>query len=869
MASSYREAYQRYQVRRALAILGLSLVFLASTLWAGRGYLSVGERMRDAGWGAALAVPREAPVTQFLLRCQVTPACATRWNALYRAERGFLPPLFLLLVGGTAALALVAKRPQRGLKEPGSARWASREDIRPLTHGKDLTGYLGHSEWGEVLRLPVSKRLMHVGIIGSTGARKTSGMIYPMLAEDANDEVSVVLFDLKYPDPEGGLLGALKLFEAAGKPIQVFAPFSELTLRWPLLRGILSETGDPAEEYERASEVADILMRAEQNAREENNFYWKNERLLLRMLIWATARSSGSLHEVYRVAEGGLERMREFVEEHLGAEGAAVFERVKSYGEQTREGIVGGLLMRLSIFRNRYLARATAYGEDPQEEVNIRRLFEEPGLLYIGIPQSKLRNATEARALLQLIKRSLDNELLKAAEELGNRRKVKLVSVYFDEFINFGRLPNIDRDLATMRSYGVSYTLVIQNLSQAVAEYTLEGFHAFFDTLGTQIWFPASIRGERDRRYLARSLGETTVELEARSESREAGLEGWIDPRYSHTRRVSSLPLLSESEMREWPEKAAIVDVRGLPPVRVLVPIVIEETVEAAFPDPSGRRVRRRVRNQMREKLRPITERIERPLEYAGAQVILYAGKAPSFLADDGALRWEGPSAEEALLDWAGRVAQEGALGRVFVKFDAGGAITKIALYLESLPEALREPPGLQEWKKRRWVRVDKDRETKKRVISLLPSGMRVLQAISPSLLGRLVALRNTGPALLWVREHAARVRGHPECDPDQPALAFLNDTALLLPEPVAQEVLDEEVVAHLERHAVEGQPVSFVVLPLVEEEYTIYNEEAHEGKRDDKTRETPREEPPPAAAAAPADDPVLPRPQRFAGRGR
>jgi len=193
-------------------------------------------------------------------------------------------------------------------------------------------------------------------------------------------------------------------------------------------------------------------------------------------------------------------------------------------------GLLAGVTSRFLLFDERGLDLATS---SPEGSIDLRRVFTEPSLLYIGLPQSQLQGS-RGQVLLQLIKRVLDKMLLTVAAENGNRLPVHTV-FYLDEFPSFGYLPNMDEMTATVRERRGSYIISLQNLAQGQRVY------------GRDTW---------DSAVLERSYTE--------------GLkpQDW-ERRFMEGFRETEKDLLSIEEMQIFPVAQGVVTTPGLPPFRV------------------------------------------------------------------------------------------------------------------------------------------------------------------------------------------------------------------------------------------------------------------------------------------------------------
>jgi type IV secretory pathway TraG/TraD family ATPase VirD4 len=537
---------------------------------------SVVAALQSAGWSAAIQETRPG-VFWWLLACQNTPSCqaalVSTWLDGVHPWRFLLPGLLLVTA---SALRVAADRADRGAhRQPGAARWSLPCEVaRQLRCGADdrPAGYVGCIPGlmrTRVLRLPERRRCSHVLLIGGTGAGKTSRCMKPNLLADARDGHSVVVIDVKFPDPHEGLVDIIPAFLACGRDVQLFAPWHpEVTLRFPLLDGVRTLTD--------AMDLRDLVV-GHTERRGENPFFLNLERKLLAALILGVARDGrrpagdphrgpATLGRIYRLAAGAAQELQRYVVTHPDAEVRA--QVVGLFGledERLLPGIMAGLAGRLELFADPLLDRATTPTDDAREQVMPAQLGAHPTLLFIALSQTRLAGG-RGKLLLQLLIRVLNDALMRTSEQHGGRLPVH-TSVYLDEFPAMGPIPGIGETLATFRSRRVAYHLALQGRAQGEEVYGITGFRAFLNNLQTVVLFPAWLKFD-DARYFSEALGNATTEQLTHGTTRRGVLP---HQRTTYERPVLR-PLLSPEEFADTPEDGAILITTGLRPARVWLP---------------------------------------------------------------------------------------------------------------------------------------------------------------------------------------------------------------------------------------------------------------------------------------------------------
>ncbi len=539
---------------RLLRALGF-LLFLGSLgvvfYLGGRAGLEAAHLLAGAGWDRAIGRPG-ARGLEFMGPCMLalnTP-CGDRLNQVW-TERLDLDLMRLVLVlGFVVGLSPFVVNPARPRKLPGLGRWATAKDLKPyLTErGAGWYGQVGRKP----LRVPEGLRVAHTLVVGKPGHGKTSGYYLPNLLLDAKEGWTAIVYDLKYPD-RGGLMEAMAYYSHFGRPVYAFTPWGERSFRINFLEG--------AEDPVQAKLIAEIFVPRNPKVPDSKEFYPGLERTLLQGLIHAEGvEGRYSLAHIYRVLGDGVAGLKAYVEvrPYLQVELKTLLEM----RQDQLAGILNGARNRLSIWLDPGLAAATEPGP---MEVPWAKVFSEPSLVYIGVPQELIGDNASGYVLLKLLKRIVDLKTLQFANQNGGRLPVP-VSVYWDEFPNFGFLPGIKENLGTMRSRRVAYHIAVQNTDQGRAVYGEEEWEAIEGTFAQRVYFLSGL-SDNDAERLSEILGETSVMQEVRGTTRKGVLP--IPTARSLGEREVARPLLSPEEMRTAEKGEAVVLLEGVPPVRM------------------------------------------------------------------------------------------------------------------------------------------------------------------------------------------------------------------------------------------------------------------------------------------------------------
>ncbi len=720
-----------------------------------------------ADWDTYLGRDGVSPIVFFFL-CLGNDACSAAFGTVWWQEYPVYLPVLAVLTLWVGAVFSVLTHKTVAKKSPGGVRWAGSSDLKLYLEGEASSpqrGYLGLSSQGKVLRVPERLRCAHTLVVGATGARKSTAYHKPNMVMDARDGVSAIVIDLKFPDTLSGFFDMVPLFAKADHDVQLFLPYSEHTLCFPLLAGTRTLAG--------ASEIADMI--SPETGEADVDFYRSEERRLVAGLLMGLARDErSSLGELYRLLSKGRTAVQSYVHKHADAEVRTYLGGFFDFDLKTQGSIIGGLAGALQAFADPRLERATTASPIPKENIDLEGIGLRPTLLYIGIPQEHLQG-TRAKVLLKLIKRAIDLTLLKTANEHGGRLP-NHVSFYLDEFANLGVLPNIAENFATMRSRRVAYHVSLQNRAQGEALYGRDQFRSFFTNNFRQvILFPRSLKFE-DADYFSRAMGMKAV-LDTTTGTSQEGF--FSTRRRSELIREVAEPLLSVEAMMTWPEEVGVLLASGTLPTKVLMPRLDEPRV-------LGKRnplhhVYRSLGNMLEPKLlaevilkervgkvlpsslekplpvEPQARALPRPKSATDMHTEVAAPVIPKLPVAEGTSHTEGkPDSQQALLEWVDALLKHPASVKLHTN-PKTKQLSKVSF--QAVPSSLKNPQTLAILTQQGWVKVWDDE------IGLVGKGL--------ALLGE--------PRLLKLKRFGSRVGSdiHPTNKPDQPKLSERDAVAL------------------------------------------------------------------------------------------
>lgn len=822
----------------------LAFAFLAASMFTAFDVLiQTVFRLKGVGWDLYLGREGAAPFIFFFI-CLGNDVCSDAFIAVWWQEYPVYLPILAVVTLWTGAVFSVLAQSKVGNRSPGGARWTSSSDLKLYLKGEPSSpqrGYLGLSPHGKMLRLPERLRCAHTLIVGATGARKSTGYHKPNMVMDARDGVSAIVIDLKYPDTQSGFFDMVPLFSHAGHDVQLFLPYGEHTLRFPLLAATSTLAG--------ASEMADMI--SPNTGEADVDFYRTEERRLVTGLLMGLARDDkATLGELYRLLARGRTSVQSYVHKHPDAEVRAHLGGFFDFDLKTQGNLIGGLAGALQGFADPRLDRATTASPIPMENIDLPGIGLRPTLLYIGIPQEHLQG-TRAKVLLKLIKRAIDLALLRTANEHAGRLP-NHTSFYLDEFANLGVLPNIGENFATMRSRRVAYHVSLQNRAQGEALYGRDQFRSFFTNNFQQVLiFPRSLRFE-DAEYFSRAMGMKAVLDKTKGTSRE----GFFSPRRrSELIREVAEPLLSLEAMMTWPEAVGVLLASGSLPAKVLLPRLDEarilgtrnplhdvyQAIEDNLPPKVVAEViihGRMGKAGSSQSKEPVSIRLQPPSlpETAGLNLIKpseIADSAPhQILVETSSPQGGNANPQQTMLDWVDTLLQQ----PVAAKFHLNPKTKQLSkVSLQAVPSSLTKPDQLAAWIERGWVKVSGDEiglvakglallgETRLRKLKHLTSGV-----------GANLSKGESGPSNLtehdalklrrYIQSHGQLLKGHPQRkDADSAglpaAIGVYQPATVLLERKLVETLFDGQIPSELptRKEGAQGAQRWVVEIPMSE----------------------------------------------------
>ncbi|MDF7637323.1 type IV secretory system conjugative DNA transfer family protein [Leuconostocaceae bacterium ESL0958] len=465
--------------------------------------------------------------------------------------------------GFMLALLLYTYHNDRGVyrngEEHGSARYATQ---------KELDHFADHQPENNILlskngRMGLFNRLIprpyqrnkNCVVIGGSGSGKTFTFLKPNLMQ-MNASFIVT-------DPKGLLVHETgQMLKNNGYQIKVFdlARLTD-TDRFNVFNYMPTEL-----DVDRVLESISIAI---QDSDKKKDFWQLASDLLLRSLIaflWYDGQEKNYTPNIAEVADllRGLEREddnRPSLTEKLfdalekkrpGNYASKQFQlfQATAGAPETQAGVIGNAVAIFSVFDHQVVTDMIT-----DDTMDIETWNEDKTAVFLHIPEM---NAAYNFLASMLIATSI-TILSKKADDVNqgflttkNDQPLRHVRYYLDEFANIGRLPNIDKALATLRSREMSVVIILQALDQLKTMYQ-KGWASLLATADTLIFLGGNEKETIE--FLSQRAGKQTISI--RNHSINNGRGG------SENRQTQARDLLTPDEVGRLDNRKALVFING------------------------------------------------------------------------------------------------------------------------------------------------------------------------------------------------------------------------------------------------------------------------------------------------------------------
>jgi type IV secretion system protein VirD4 len=453
----------------------------------------------------------------------------------------------VLAVAAAVCMSLRRTREAKPITTYGSARWATKAEIRAAgLLGPD--GVLFGRFQGHYLRHDGPE---HVLCFAPPRSGKGVGVVVPTLLTWPE---SAIVHDIKGENFEltagwRATFGRVLLFDPTNPASAAYNPLLEI------------RRGDA--EVRDVQNVADILVDPEGALERRNHWEKTSHSLLVGAILHVLyaepdktlAGVANYLSDPRRPIEATLQAM--MATRHLNGcphpVVATAARELLNKSENERSGVLSTAMSFLGLYRDPIVAQVTSRCDWRISEIveNTR-----PTTLYLVVPPSDINRT---KPLVRLVLNQIGRRL---TERLQDDAKLHRLLLMLDEFSALGRFDFFESALAFIAGYGIKAFLIAQSLNQIEKAYGPN--NSILDNCHVRIAFATN--DERTAYRVSQAMG-TATELRAMRNYAGHRLSPWL----SHlmvSRQETARPLLTPGEIMQLPADEEIVLVSGQPPIR-------------------------------------------------------------------------------------------------------------------------------------------------------------------------------------------------------------------------------------------------------------------------------------------------------------
>lgn len=510
------------------------------------------------------------------------------WTAAFRNPTPSLDQTDLacgLIIAAMIGLAWLYHWARKGNyrtgEEYGSARWATPRDMAPYTdpdpsHNLQMTATEGIS-----IDTHTTGRNTNVTAIGSSGSGKSHYYVLPNLLANHNLNWAVT-------DPKGELHDTARAsLEANGYQVKLLdlANLSEASHFNPLA---YIDPDQPDTAIMRL--VTNIMDNTEQaGARTQqsgNDGFWtKAERSLLTALT-ALVYHTDDHPNLNKVADLALKMEASEEDETMRSDVDILMECAEQLADQVQahpqewdeeaRATAEGLRFAISQYRpftqgagetKKSVIISLGVRLAPMQVGAVRHILESDDIgidqytqgdriaIFLGLSDED----PTFNFIAAMFYQCLFDRLMRATRTLPGQTLPRPLHCMLDEFANVGRIPSFERLIATIRSRGISASIIIQNLAQLKTMYK-DGWETILGNCDSILFLGGNEQSTTE--WISKRLGKATIDTKDHSESK--GRSGSTTTNY---RRIGR-ELMTPDELGHLDNRECIYMLRGLNPFK-------------------------------------------------------------------------------------------------------------------------------------------------------------------------------------------------------------------------------------------------------------------------------------------------------------
>ena len=409
-------------------------------------------------------------------------------------------------------------------EEHGSARYSTKKEMEKYADTDDdknmiISENVKMGLWNKRLPHNVQKN-KHVCVIGDSGSSKTLGFIKPNIMQMAGSFLCT--------DPKGLLVHETgQMLEDNGYKIKVFDLNTLMNSdQFNVFKYIKKET-----DVDRVLEQITEGTKKSENKGED--FWIHAEAIFVRSMLaflWFDSHLNGYKADITMIADmirlakapkknakppidSWFEELEKKIPGNYATKQWRLFEQ--SFDGETRASVTAIAAARYSVFDHEDVKNLVS-----RDTMDIESWLDEKTAVFIAIPETNSAYNFLASIFIATVMETLRFKIdgvQTGAIKLKEGQKLLFFQFFFDELRNIGRIPNIDKSLATLRSRNMGIVIVLQALAQLKAMYKDE-WAALVNNCATLLFLGGDEKDTTE--YLSKRIGKQTINIRNRTKSK-------------------------------------------------------------------------------------------------------------------------------------------------------------------------------------------------------------------------------------------------------------------------------------------------------------------------------------------------------------
>ncbi|MDR2940499.1 MAG: type IV secretory system conjugative DNA transfer family protein [Clostridiales bacterium] len=441
-----------------------------------------------------------------------------------------------------------AKKYNKKGVEHGSARWGKLSEVRHFSdRGSQKNIILSKN-----IRMSIdgrkTKRNNNIVVFGGSGTGKTRSFIMPNILQGHSSFVIT--------DPKGSLTKSI-----AGKLKEDGYDVKVLNL----IDMQYSDNYNPFKYLGKDEEVFilidNLIDNTDGKATSSSDPFWhKSEKALLTCIIYyiydkGTAREKNFNQVLQYIHEFGVEgsgfskKLAALAGQEPFHVSVSNYKTVMMASETTLKSILisAGVRLALTILKPIQDLLST-------DTLGLDTIGDKKTALFVIVPDT----SGSFNFIISMVYTQLFQKLIEKADKSEGGGLAVPVRFLLDEFPNCGRIPNFDNLVSTIRSRGISVSIILQNLAQLKNMYE-KTWETIIGNADTIIFLGGKEQGLL--KYLSEQFGKETVYTRSRGASKSKNRT------FSVNESIISRSLITIDELETMDNNRCIVSIRGCRPI--------------------------------------------------------------------------------------------------------------------------------------------------------------------------------------------------------------------------------------------------------------------------------------------------------------